>query len=351
MSKNLERKLLAECFDAIVNDGDIAKATRLFKRHWDLTAKSQYSLLESADEDFGVNDMGEDFNDEMIEDAGSENEEKMEQALLAVDELEDKYTGEDEEIQPKFDELRNIIDEMKLSESEDASESCEDASVVIEDLKAEFEVAGCMDDEVADLFDEIESAVCGGQVSEEEVDVADEEPIDEEPVEESVDEEPAEEDMGTDIEFEDANVEPEGDAEELDVDDTMGEDLESPEESDDVLYDIKDDVEELLAKLEELEGGDESVEEGFEKVADPRKKMTSEEEGVNKKGTMNFGKLRGMTLDKKAGLGTSASDSKGTSADKKAKVQSVDNKGAKSWHKVEKPSNKPADGKSLMGKK
>ena len=39
MTNDLERKLLAEAFDALVNDNDIAKATRLFKRQWDLKAK------------------------------------------------------------------------------------------------------------------------------------------------------------------------------------------------------------------------------------------------------------------------------------------------------------------------
>ena len=44
---NLNKKLLAEAFDAFVNDGDTAKATRLFQRHWDLVAKNQFTLLKS----------------------------------------------------------------------------------------------------------------------------------------------------------------------------------------------------------------------------------------------------------------------------------------------------------------
>jgi hypothetical protein len=51
MSKNLERKLLAEAFEAYVNEGDLAKAQRLFQRHWNLTAKNQFALLEAEDED------------------------------------------------------------------------------------------------------------------------------------------------------------------------------------------------------------------------------------------------------------------------------------------------------------
>ena len=336
MSKNLEKKLLAEAFDAIVNDNDIAKATRLFKRHWDLTAKTQYSLLESEDSEFEVSDMGDDFNEEIAADAGSEKEEKLEQALIAIDELEEKYAGEaSDEVQGKFDELRNIVDEMKLAEDEEVS--LEDAAVIIEDLKADFEVAGVMDEEVADLFDEVESAI-QGEADVEEIDVADDESEFE-----AMDEEPVEEAEMPDVEFEEGE-----EADEEPVEDEFADEEPVEEEAD--LEEIKDDVEDLLAKLEEMtEDSEETIEEGWSNIADPRKKMTSEEEGVNKKGTMNFGKLRGLTLDKKAGLGTSASDSKGTSADKKAKVQSIENKGAKSWHKVEKPANKPADGKSLMG--
>jgi len=341
MSKNLERKLLAEAFDAIVNDNDIAKATRLFKRHWDLTAKTQYSLLESEDSDFEVTDMGDDFNNEIAADAGSEKDEKMEQAMIAIDELEDKFPGEmNDEVQGKLDELRNIVDELKLTEGEEEV-SLEDAAVIIEDLKADFEVAGGMDEEVSDLFDEIESAIQGDS-DVEEIDVADDD------AEFDMEEEPVEEAEMPDVEFEEGE-----DSEEEPVEDEMSdeepieseEDLEEDSEKE-ILIDIKDDLEELLAKFDDKE---DSLEEGWSNIADPRKKMTSEEEGVNKKGTMNFGKLRGLTLDKKAGLGTSATDSKGTSADKKVKVQSIENKGAKSWHKTEKPANKPADGKSLMG--
>ena len=90
MSKNLDKKLLAEAFDAIVNDNDVAKATRLFKRHWDLAARNSYALLESADEDFEINDMGDDFNNEIADEIGSDAEEGFNQVQVAIDELEDK---------------------------------------------------------------------------------------------------------------------------------------------------------------------------------------------------------------------------------------------------------------------
>ena len=339
MSKNLEKKLLAEAFEAYVQDGDIAKATRLFKRHWDLTAKTQYSLLEAADEDFEITDMGDEFNDEVASEASADDE-KYEQVLLAIDELEEKYQGENfDEVQGKLDELRNIVDEKKLGEEENV----EDASVIIEDLKADYEVAESMNDEVADLFEEIENCFNGGEVMDSETDVEDEEDF--EVIEDESMTEGVEEDMGTDLEFEESEVSEEEPLEDIEPSE------EETEEEDDILYDIKDNLEELMDKLDEIMPSEkESVEESWSNIADPRKKMTSEDEGVNKKGTMNFGKLRGLTLDKKAGLGTSGTDSKGISADKKAKVQSTENKGAKQWHKVEKPANKPANDKSLMGK-
>ena len=136
---NLNKKLLAEAFDAYVNEGDIAKATRLFQRHWDLSAKNQYALLESEDEEFEVTDMGDDFNQDVAAEAGSDEEQKFEQLQIAVDELEDKYPAEmTDEVQAKFDDLRNKIDELKLA-GEDDEVSDEDATVIIEDLKADFE--------------------------------------------------------------------------------------------------------------------------------------------------------------------------------------------------------------------
>ena len=341
MSKNLNKKLLAEAFDAIVNDNDVAKATRLFKRHWDLAAKNSYALLESADEDFEITDMGDDFNNEIADEIGSDAEEGFNQIQIAIDELEDKFPAEmSEDIRAKFDELRNIVDEMKLAEEGEDEGLAEDAAVALEDLKGEFEMAGEMSDEVNDLFDEISSGLQGGDVeAEEEVDVADEEEFadEEEMVEEA---EGAEE---VDLEFEDDE-----EAEEVD------EETEEARSEDEIVDEIKYNAEDLVALIDELEGleGDEEevVEESWSKISDPRKKMTSEEEGVNKKGTMNFGKLPGLKLDKKAGLGTSATDSKGKEPSAKAKVCSTENKGAKSWHKIEKPANKPAAGKSMMGK-
>ena len=363
MSKNLERKLLAEAFDAIVNDNDIAKATRLFKRHWDLAAKAQYSLLEAEDPDFEVTVMGDDFNDEVMADAGSDREEQLDQAMLVVDELEDKFTGEmNDEVQSKFDELRNIIDEIKLGESDESESSMEDFSVVVEDLKADFEMVNALDDSVNELFDELESKVQGNDESVDEFDDesdddSDFEELDDSELDESTDFD--EKDM-PDLEFENKEEDEENndlsdDSSLSDVEDIESDDnkFEDSEDSDEELLDIKDDLEELLSKLDDIvDDSDEknSIEEGWEKIADPRKKMTSEEEGVNKKGTMNFGKLRGMTLDKKAGLGTCQTDSKGISADKKVKVQSVENKGTKQWHKVEKPANKAASSQSMLRK-
>lgn len=346
MSKNLDKKLLAEAFDAIVNDNDVAKATRLFKRHWDLAARNSYALLESADEDFEINDMGDDFNEEMADEIGSDAEEGFNQVQIAIDELEDKFPAEmSDEIKAKFDDLRNIVDEMKLAEGDEDEGLADDAAVALEDIKGEFEMAGELDDEINDLFDEISSGIQGDAAAEEDLDVADEDEVADDLAEcgtseivEAEGEEPADD---LDLEFEDGEAE--GEAE-------SAEEEKSEEE---VVDEIKYTAEDLLSLIDELEaaegGEDEAVEEGWSKIADPRKKLTSEEEGVNKKGTMNFGKLRGMSLDKSAGLGVNNADSKGIAPSTKHKVENNENKGAKQWHKVEKPANKPAAGKSMMG--
>lgn len=357
MSKNLDKKLLAECFDAIVNENDVAKATRLFKRHWDLAAKNSYALLESADEDFEIDDMGDDFNNEMANEIGSDAEEKFNQLQIAIDELEDKFPAEmTDEVSAKFDDLRNAIDEMKLADSEDGDMS-DEASVALEDLRGEFEVAGELDDEVVDLFDEISSGI-QGDATMEEVDVADEEVEDEDNSEEMVEEA---EDSDLDLEYEDSAEDSEEAEEDADLaaeDEGMADEARS---EDDIKDELKYTADELVALIDELEADegseedlgdfeeDEGLKESWSKISDPRKKLTSEEEGVNKKGTMNFGKLPGLKLDKKAGLGTSSSESKGVAPSVKHKTQSNVNNGAKQWRKTEKPANKPASGKSLMG--
>ena len=342
MTNDLERKLLAEAFDALVNDNDIAKATRLFKRQWDLKAKNCYSLLEAEDESFEVSDMGDELNSEISNDEIDSRNEASDQTMVAIDELEEKYPGElPDDVRGKLDELRNIVDERKLSDGDDEEASSDDdALAIIEDLKADYEMAGAADDEeINDLFDEISSHFQDGSEVEE-LDVEDDDSDFD--FEEDVKVEEAEgDDLVSDLEAEgedeiEAGIEDEMDAHE------MGEDSEGTVEVSEETYDD-------LNRLEAENGSEDAIEEGWSNIADPRKKMTSEDEGVNKKGTMNFGKLSDMKLNKKPRLGVSSTDSKGESADKKVKVQSTENKGAKQWHKVEKPANKPAAGKSMMG--
>lgn len=346
MTNDLERKLLAEAFDALVNDNDIAKATRLFKRQWDLKAKNCYSLLEAEDESFEVSDMGDELNSEISNDEIDSRNEASDQTMVAIDELEEKYPGElPDDVRGKLDELRNIVDERKLSDGDDEEASSDDdALAIIEDLKADYEMAGAADDEeINDLFDEIFSHFQDGSEVEE-LDVEDDDSDFD--FEEDVKVEEAEgDDLVSDLEAEgedeiEAGIEDEMDAHE------MGEDSEGTVEVSEETY---DDLMDILNRLEAENGSEDAIEEGWSNIADPRKKMTSEDEGVNKKGTMNFGKLSDMKLNKKPRLGVSSTDSKGESADKKVKVQSTENKGAKQWHKVEKPANKPAAGKSMMG--
>jgi len=359
MSKNLEKKLLAEAFDALVNDNDIAKATRLMKRHLNLAAQAQYQLLESEDEDFEVTDMGDDFNNEVASEAGSEDDEKFEQIQIAIDELEDKFPAEmTEEVESKFDELRNIVDELKLADEGDEV-SVEDANVIIEDLKADFEMSGEISDEVNDLFDEISSGL-QGDAGVEEIDVEDddsefdvEDDSEEDDLEECGDkklEESDDTDVDLAMEDEESDEEALEDVTDSDVDADFEDDMGESDEGD-LVYDIKSDAEELLAKIEELEAKDDGdeVTESFEKVADPRKKLSSESEGVEKKRTMNFGKLSGMSLKKGSDI-MNGKASKGTEPSKSAKSQPIAKDQKANWKKTEKPANKPASSKSLMGK-
>lgn len=361
MSKNLERKLLAESFDALVNDNDIAKATRLMKRHLDLVAQSQYQLLESEDEDFEVTDMGDDFNNEVASEAGSEDDERFEQVQIAIDELEDKFPAEmTEEVESKFDELRNIVDELKLADEGDEV-SADDANVIIEDLKADFEMAGEISDEVNDLFDEISSGLQGDvDVEEVDVDVEDDDSDfdveEDEEIEECGSGKTLDEADDTDVDLALEDEESEEDDVEADTDEDVDADFEDDMEEDstdgdELVYDIKSDAEELLAKIEELEakeGGDE-VTESFEKVADPRKKLSSESEGVDKKRTMNFGKMAGMTLKKGSDL-MNGKVSKGNEPSKSTKNMPIAKDQKVNWKKTEKPANKPASSKSMLGK-
>lgn len=351
----LNKKLLAEAFDAFVSENDIAKATRLFQRHWNLVAKNNFALLESEDEDFDTVDMGDDFNQNIVDDAGSDKEQQFEQLQIAVDELEDKFPSEmTEEVQAKFDELRNAIDEMKLAEEGDEV-STDDVTVIIEDLKADFEVAGEISEEVQALFDEITAGLQGGEEVEE-IDVADEDETvedeesfgeeSEEDLEEAVEDETVD---GIDIDFESEENEEEDVESEEESEDVESEGEESEEE---IIYDAKEKAEELLAKLEELEAmgdeeeSDEGLNEGWEKAKLPRNKLQNEEEGVKKEG-MKFAKPTSIPTRK--GMGTTSTVSAGTSADKKVKVCKTENKGVKSWTKVTKPENKAKAGKSVLG--
>ena len=361
MSKKLQVKLLAESFDALVNDNDIAKATRLMKRHLDMVAQEQYQLLESEDEDFEVTDMGDDFNNEVAAEAGSGEDERFEQVQIAIDELEDKFPAEmSEDVESKFDELRNIVDELKLADEGDEV-SAEDANVIIEDLKADFEMAGEISDEVNDLFDEISSGI-QGDADVEEIDVEDDDSEfdvdvedDSEEIEECNTAKKIDEADDTDVDLALEDEEAEGEDIEADTDEDVDADFEDDMAEDvddgDLVYDIKSDAEELLAKIEELEAQDDGdkIEEGFEKIADPRKKLSSESEGVEKKRTMNFGKLSGMTLKKGSDL-MNGKASKGTEPCKSTKSQPIaKDQNAKNWKKTEKPANKPASSKSMLG--
>lgn len=350
MSKMLEKKLLAEAFDAFVNENDLAKAERLFKRHWNLQAKNEFALLEANDESFEIDDLGADFNDEVSNEIGSESEEKGKNLQVAVDELESKFPVEEtDEIKAKFDELRNKIDEFNNASEEDEFD-CEDCIVVIEDLKADFEAAGEVSEEVTELFDELSAGLQGGET--EEIDVADEEPVD---AEESAVEEADNGLTDVDVDFEseepaDALV----DAEEPDDEPVDAPSTEDESEDLELVADGKEKIDELsdifdkLEANESAEEGKKEVKEDWQKAKLPRNGLKSEEEGV-KTTSMKFKKP--ISIDGKVSMGVSQANSQGKSAYVKPKVDSIENRGAKSWTKVAKPANTAKDGKSLIGGK
>lgn len=339
MSKMLEKKLLAEAFDAFVNENDLAKAERLFKRHWNLQAKNEFALLEANDESFEIDDLGADFNDEVSNEIGSESEEKGKNLQVAVDELESKFPIEEtDEIKAKFDELRNKIDEFNNASEEDEFD-CEDCIVVIEDLKADFEAAGEVSEEVTELFDELSAGLQGGET--EEIDVADEEPDD---AEELAVEEADNGLTDVDVDFESKET----DEEPLDAPkaEDESEDLELVADGKEKIDELSD----IFDKLEANESAEEEkpVNEDWQKAKLPRNGLKSEEEGV-KTTSMKFKKP--ISIDGKVSMGVSQANSQGKSAYVKPKVDSIENKGAKSWTKVAKPANTAKDGKSLIGGK
>ena len=349
MNKNLEKRLLAEAFDAYVNEGDLAKAQRLFQRHWNLQAKNQFALLESEDEDFSVTNLGDEFNSEVSDEIGSESDEKAKNLEQSVQELEDNFPVEmTDDVRAKFEELRNKIDEFNNSTEEDGFD-CEDCLVVIEDLKGEFEANGGLSDEVNDLFAEIETGIQGGEPTEE-INVADEEEAVEEcgskPVEEALDDKI--EDVDIDFEGEEKEEEPvDATEEEPAKKEDESEDLELVADGQEKLDELQDIFDKLEAN-ESAEEGKEEVNEDWQKAKLPRNGLKSEEEGV-KTQSMKFKKP--INIDGKVGLGISSANSQGKSAFVKPKVNSIENKGAKSWSKVAKPANTAKDGKSLLGSK
>jgi len=341
MNKNLEKKLLAEAFDAYVNEGDLAKAQRLFQRHWNLQAKNQFALLESEDEDFEVTSLDDDFTAQVSDEIGSESEEKGKNLEAAVDELERQFPVEQsDDVKAKFEELRNKIDEFKNSTEEDEFD-CEDCLVVIEDLKGDFEANGGLTDEVTDLFAEIETGVQGGEPTEE-IDVADEEETESEPVDESAQEKIEDIDIDFKAEGEEDEEKP-IDAEEKKPEDES-KDLELVADGKDAVAELED----IFDKLEANESAEEKeeVNEEWQKAKLPRNGLKSEEEGV-KTQSMKFKKP--INIDGKVGLGISSANSQGKSAFVKPKMNGIENKGAKSWTKVSKPENTSKDGKSVLG--
>lgn len=328
----MSKKLLAEAFEALANN-DMAKATRLFKRNWALEAKAAFHKLEEADESMEVTSMGDDFDAEITDTATEDKEEKINQAILAVEDLENAYTEEiSEDMQAKFDDLKSMLDQMKLADNDDEMIDPTEISVLIEDLKGDFEAADAMTEEVTKAFDEIDSVV-QGEDADVEIDIDDEDVKEEEPVEEAADEE-----LDVDLEAADDKDETK---EEVSFEDETPVESESEEKSedkeDDLIFDISEKADELKDKIDQLKDvqEDEHLDESWDKAKLPRNKMRSEEEGVKKAGA-KFPK--GLKIDSKVSMNVGKQEKSETVAVSKPKVEKVENNGK--WEKVAKPANK-----------
>lgn len=149
----INEKLLLECIDAILS-GDMKTAQRKFNNNWDRTALKVTEALdmEDSEEDAEIDSTV----DDVIEDEAASEEDCFDDILAAVSELETKFPTEmTDEIQGHFDELKNKVDDLRLgSEEDDDEEACDAALMALDDLKSDFDLAGGLEDDVIDIFNE-----------------------------------------------------------------------------------------------------------------------------------------------------------------------------------------------------
>lgn len=371
----LGEKLLYECVDALLA-GDLQTATRKFKNNWDRQAKNIFSIMESEEIDNPEEDAEiQDVVDDVVDSEEEAGDTDLDDAMAAVAELEGKYPTEvTDEVQAKFDELKNKLDDLRLGEDSEVESARDEAQMALDDLRGDFEVVDGLGDDVKELFDEIGNKIngccddaeadadlgldadmdMGSELEdEEEKDIVSEgkEEMSKEGVPNFADDK---EDLS---EVED--IEPTSEEEELDApaeeetdeepaDEDGLEDADDNRSTNDLILDAKANTKELEAELDALmakAGDDEVVDESFKKLQ--TKSMKQEKTGVQKN-SLNL--PRQTRIDTDAKMGVSNSNSKGKAIKTSVNARPVNKDQAQNFKPIQKPAMKNATaGKSLIG--
>lgn len=349
----INEKLLLECIDAILS-GDMKTAQRKFNNNWDRTALKVTEALdmEDSEEDAEIDSTV----DDVIEDEAASEEDCFDDILAAVSELETKFPTEmTDEIQGHFDELKNKVDDLRLgSEEDDDEEACDAALMALDDLKSDFDLAGGLEDDVIDIFNEIGSKLSGcAECEAEEDEFEDGEEVEEEEkdiVAEAKDGALSEEgEPQLDVEegekelTEPANPEP---AETEKEEEEEGE-VKDDRTAEETILDAQAHTKELEAEMDALmaKTKDGELEESFKTLKSDSLKR--EKAGVAKAG---LAMPRPTKIDTDAKMGTSAGDSKGKAVPKTVskRIESPSEQVLK-WKPIPKHNPKAASAKSVIG--
>lgn len=349
----INEKLLLECIDAILS-GDMKTAQRKFNNNWDRTALKVTEALdmEDSEEDVEIDSTV----DDVIEDEAASEEDCFDDILAAVSELETKFPTEmTDEIQSHFDELKNKVDDLRLgSEDDDDEEACDAALMALDDLKSDFDLAGGLEDDVIDIFNEIGSKLSGCVECEaEEDEFEDGEEVEEEEkdiVAEAKDGALSEEgEPQLDVEegekelTEPANPEPTETEKEVEEEGEVKDDRTAEE----TILDAQAHTKELEAEMDALMAKvkDGELEESFKTLKSDSLKR--EKAGVAKAG---LAMPRPTKIDTDAKMGTSAGDSKGKAVPKTVskRIESPSEQVLK-WKPIPKHNPKAASAKSVIG--
>lgn len=342
----INEKLLLECIDAILS-GDMKTAQRKFNNNWDRTALKVTEALdmEDSEEDAEIDSTV----DDVIEDEAASEEDCFDDILAAVSELETKFPTEmTDEIQGHFDELKNKVDDLRLGSEDDDEEACDAALMALDDLKSDFDLAGGLEDDVIDIFNEIGSKLSGCveyEAEEDEFEDGEEvEEVEKDIVAEAKDGVLSEEgEPQLDVE--------EGEKELTEPAETEKEEEEVGEVKDDrtaeeIILDAQAHTKELEAEMDALMAKkDGELEESFKTLKSDSLKR--EKAGVAKAG---LAMPRPTKIDTDAKMGTSAGDSKGKAVPKTVskRIESPSEQVLK-WKPIPKHNPKAASAKSVIG--